>query len=114
MGSDPKGLRPLDDEIELAGHFDDKKALEAHFHGIQAKIDELRVLVAVADEAGLLVAHVRQRGHQLRLAAHFQAMMISLAEPRDLFHNLLLLVDLDGVDATILALVVELFHGLPE
>ena len=46
---------PFQDEIQLAGHLKDKKTFESHFCCIQAKIDELFILVSIADKAGIPV-----------------------------------------------------------
>ena len=48
------------------------------------------------------------------LGTYFQTVMILRAELGDLFHNLLLLIHLDGKDAAILAAVVQLGNGLAE
>ena len=73
--------------------------------GLQGQVDELVVLVAVADEEGLGVVQVREGRDELRLAPGLQAVVVALAELRDLLDDLLLLVDLDRVDAPVGAAV---------
>ena len=48
----------FEDQLQLAGHFHDENALEPHTYGGEAEVDELLVLVAVADEAGFRVCGV--------------------------------------------------------
>ena len=73
-------------------------------------LDVLVVLEAVADD-GRVVVGQRHHGHQLGLGAGFQAEVERLAEFQHLFHHLPLLVDLDGVDAAVFALVMVLGDG---
>ena len=53
-------------------------------------------------------------GQQFRLAARFEAESIRHPEADDLLDHLPLLVDLDGIDARIAALVAILPHGVGE
>ena len=70
---------------------------------MEAEVDELLVLVAVADQAGLAGLHHGHGGDQLGLAAGLQAVVVTAAELGDLLDDLLLLVDLDREDALVLA-----------
>jgi len=88
-------LRPLDDEVRLAGNLDDEEALVSHLHGVEAEVDELLVLVAVADKARLAALHEGDRSDQFRLASRLQTVGVLAAEFRDRIDHLLLLVHLD-------------------
>ena len=68
--------RALQDEVELAGHFQHEHDLQAHFLGVEGEVDELLVLVAVADDVGLGIVHVGERGDQLGLGAGFEAVVV--------------------------------------
>ena len=52
-----------------------------------------------------------QHGQEFRLGARFEAEAERLAEVEDLLHDVALLVDLDGVDAAVFALVAVLGDG---
>ena len=53
-----------------------------------------------------------QHGEQLRLGAGLEAEAVGLAEIEDLLDDVPLLVDLDRIDAAVVALVLELLDGL--
>jgi len=65
VGGDLVVLGALDDQVDLAGDLDDEEDLISHLDRIKTEIDELLVLVAVADQAGLAALHHRDRGDQL-------------------------------------------------
>ena len=80
---------------QLLQFFDDHDDLFAQLDAEQGHLDELRVLVAVAnDEAAHLVLQ-RQAGEQFRLAADFEAEIKRLARVENFLHHLAQLVDLD-------------------
>ena len=106
--------RALEHEVELAGHFKHQHHPESHLLGVEGEVDELLVLVAVADDVGLGVVHVSQRGDQLGLGAGLETVVVLLAELRDLLDDLALLVDLDRIDAAVFALVALFLDGLGE
>lgn len=82
--------------------------------GLEAQVDEFRVLVAVADDAGLGVAHQGDGGDEFGLGTHFQPVMVVRPELGDFFHYLLLLVDLDGEHPPVLAGIIQGFDGFAE
>ncbi len=109
-GRTPTRLAVLQDEVQLGilfHHWDD---LAAHFLGQHGHLDVLIVFEAVADDGGVVIRQ-RHHRHQLGLGAGFQAEMERLAEFQNLFHHLPLLVDLDGVHATVAALILVLGDG---
>ena len=55
---------------------------------------------------------IGEGGEKLRLRAAFEAVVELATEGRDFFDDLLLLVDFDGVDAAILALVLGGLDGV--
>ena len=76
-GIDAEGLGPSQHKIQLAGHLDDDKAIEAELDGVQGKIDELFVLVAVADNAGLGILDHGYGDDELGLAPGLKAVMVA-------------------------------------
>jgi hypothetical protein len=106
------GLGALDDQRQLAGHLHHEDALEPELGGVQAEVDELLVLVAVAHEHGLGVPQHAHGRDELGLAARLQAVVILLAVPGDGLHHLLLLVHLDGVGPQVGSMETQGIHGL--
>ncbi len=102
------------DDRNLGGRFDDEHAGKTKFDRGQAEINELLVLVAVADDQAAGLFERRQCNDDLRLAAHFEAVLVARAERGDLFDDLRLLVDLDRVYPAVFALVAERVDGLAE
>ena len=100
--------------FELAGHFDDKEDVQTNSLCLKAQVNEFPVLVAVADKAGFPVGKVGDCGNELALGAHFQAVVVARAEVGDFLNHLLLLIDLDGEDPTVTALVAKVLDGLAE
>ena len=114
VGQDTDFARAFEDEVELAGHFQDEHDAEAHFLGVECEVDELLVLVAVANEVGLGVVHVGERGDELGLGAGFEAVVVFLPELGDFLDDLALLVDLDRIDAAVFAAVFGFLDRLAE
>jgi hypothetical protein len=113
-GLDVVGLGVLDDQFELAELFDDGDYIAADLGGEDDGLDELVVLEAVADDRRVVVVDDRHDGEQLGLAAGFEAEAELFAEVVDLFDHVPLLVDLDGVDAAVAAVVVVVANGVLE
>ena len=111
---DAHALGPLQHERNFVRHFQDDDRLDAHLQRLQGEVEELLVLVAVADDVRLRVVHERQRRDQLRLAARLQTVVVRPAAGDHLFHDLLLLVDLDGIHAAVRRLVAGVAHRLAE
>ena len=111
---DAEFARAFEDEIELAGHFQHEHDAQAHFLGLEGEVDEFLVLVAVADQIGLGIVHVRERGDELGLGAGFKAVVVAFAELGDLLDDLALLVDLDRIDAAVFAAVFGILDRLAE
>src|SRR5262249_23499912 len=85
----------------------------ADLAGEHAHLDELVVLEAIANDRRLAVGQ-RQHGEQFRLGAGLQAELELLAKVEDLLDDLALLIELDGVDAEVGSLVLELLDGVVE
>ena len=111
---DSQLFAPLHDERQLRGHFQDEDDVQPGLFGLQCEVDELRILVAVANEEGLPVVHEGQRGEQFRLGAHFDAIVVLFAILGHFLDHLLLLVDFDRIDAAVTALVALVAHFLAE
>ena len=77
MGLAVKLFGALDDQRQFVGHLHHQDAGEADFGGVEAEVDEFLVLVAVADQHRLLVAHHAHGGDQFGLGAGLQAMMVA-------------------------------------
>ena len=77
-----------------------------------AMLDEIRVLVAVADDEAAHLVLQRQAGEQFRLAADFEAEIERLARIENFLHHFAQLVHLDRKHAAILALVIEFRDGI--
>ena len=97
--------------LQLLHHHDDLLAqLDAH----EGHADENGVLVTVANNQAVLLALQGQAGEQLRLAAHFQPELVRFARVQYLLHHFPQLVDLDGKNAAVFVLIIELGNGRRE
>src|SRR5262249_53783745 len=103
-------LGVADQGLQLGELLDDGDDVLADLAGQDGHLDELVVLEAVADDRRLQAVGHGQDGEQLGLGAGLQAEVERLAEVEDLLDDVALLVDLDGVDAAVAALVAELLH----
>jgi hypothetical protein len=103
-------LAIFQDQVQFGVFFHYRDNLAAQFLGEHGHLDVFIVLEAVADDRGVVVGQ-RHHGHQFRFGTGFQAEAERLAEFEHLFHHLALLVDLDGVDAAVTALVLVLVDG---
>ncbi len=99
---------------QLAGRLDHEDAAVAELQRMQGEVDELLVLVAVADDVRPRGRACAQRDEQLGLAAAFEAVVVVRAEVGDLLDDLPLLVDLDREHAAIAAAVVQAGDGARE
>ena len=105
------GLGLLDDQPQLAELLDHGDHVAADLLGQDHRLDKAGVLEAVADHQGFGVVHQSQYGQQLGLAAGLQAEIMRGAKLQQVFHDVPLLIDLDGVHPAVVAGVVELAHG---
>ncbi len=97
-------------EVELGVFFDHGDDVAADLAGQHHHLDVLVVLEAVADDRRLVIGDGHDR-QQLGLGTGLQAEAVFPAVVVDLFDDVALLVDLDGVDAAVAALVVVLGDG---
>ena len=100
-----------DDVLQLFQLFDDHDDAFAELDAEQRHLDELRVLVAVADDESALLVLQRKAGEEFRLAADFQAEVVRLAGIENFLHDFAELVHLDGKHAAILALKIKFRDG---
>src|SRR5690606_6773043 len=98
-GLDAEGAAALDDQRHLLGGFHHEDAGHAELAGPQAEVDELLVLVAIADDETLPIPEHGHGHQQLSLAAGLEAVVVARAEAGDLLDDVGLLVDLDGEHA---------------
>src|SRR5262249_1475897 len=116
-GAHLQRLGVADDQLQFSELLDDGDDLLADLAGEHGHLDVFVVLEAVADDGRAVVLAAladgspaavgqRQHGEQFRLAAGLQAEAEGLAEVQNLLDDLALLVDLDGVNADVAALVV--------
>ena len=104
-------LGMLDDQIELGVLLDHRDDLPPDLLGEHRHLDVFVIFEAVADDRRLVVGE-RHHGQQFRLRAGFQAEVVRPAEFEDFFDDLALLVDLDRINAAIVALVAVLLDGV--
>ncbi len=107
-------LGVFDDELQLAELLDHGDDVLADLGREDDGFDEFIVLEAVADDGGFVVAYQGHHREQLGLGTGFDTEAVFAAEVEDLLDDVALLVDLDGVDATVEALVVVLADGVGE
>ena len=100
----------LEDQVQLGVLLDHRDDLAADLLGQHRHLDVFVVLEAVADD-GRLVVGQRHHGQQLGLGAGFQTELERLAEFEHLFDHLALLVDLDGINAAVAAVIFVLGDG---
>ncbi len=120
LRADAHLLRVVHDELQFGVLLDDRNDLAADLLREHRHFDELGVFEAVADDRRVVAGH-GDDGHQLRLAAGFQAEVVRPAVLEHFFHHLALLVHLDRIDAAILAVervfldrALERFVDFPE
>jgi hypothetical protein len=100
--------------VDLGELLDDDDDLLAQLAAEEGEPDVVVVLVAVADDEALGALVHGQGDHQLGLGAGLEAVVEVLAGGDDLVHDLAELVDLDGEDAAVFALVALFLDGLGE
>ena len=100
-GSTPSCFEIGDDLPQFLQFFDDHDDRFAQLDAEHGHFDELRVLVAVADDQAAHLVLQRQAGEQFRFAADFQPEVVGLARVQDFLHDFAQLVDLDGKHAAI-------------
>ena len=107
-------IRPHADLLGVVEHqpqlgvlLDDRNDVAADLLRQHRRLDELGVLEAVADDRRVVAGH-GHHGQQLGLAARLEAELIRPAELHDLFDDLPLLIDLDRINAAIIAAVLVL------
>ena len=97
----------LQDQVQLRVLFHHRNNLAADLLGQHHHLDVFVVLEAVADDGRVVVGDGQHR-QQFRLGAGFQPEIVRPAVFENLFHHLPLLVDLDRIDAAVIALVAVL------
>jgi len=95
--------------FEFLDHHDD---LAAKFGSQEGHAHERRILVAVANNQAAELVLERQAGEELGFAADFQAKVKGLAGIENFLNHFAELVDFNGKNAAILALVVEFGDGV--
>ena len=114
VGVHAKLLGSLGNDGQLRQLLDDEEHALAHLLCQQRQLDEVLVLVAVADDEAVAVHVGGEDGMQLGLGAGFEAQVIAFAVADNLLHDGAHLVHLDGEDDEVLALVFVLFASLAE
>jgi len=107
-------LRDLDDAVDLGELLDDDDDLLAQLATEEGEPHVVVVLVAVADDEALGALVHGQGDHQLGLGAGLEAVVEVLAGGDDLVDDLAELVDLDGEDTAVFALVALFLDRLGE
>jgi hypothetical protein len=93
------------DQLQLSVFFDDGDDLAPNFLSEQNHLDVLIVLEAVADNRRFVVGDGEHR-EEFRLRTGFQAELVGAAVFENFLDHLALLIDLDGIDAAVTALVI--------
>ena len=113
-GPDTCYLCLLNDEFELGEFFNNRYNVLAYLSSKHGHMDEFFILKPVADDGRITTVGQRHHRKKLWLGASFKTELKRLAEIENLFNDLPLLVNLDGVDATVLTFVIELFNRFLE
>src|SRR4029077_4442177 len=113
-GFDALLLGKGDDVAELLAFFAEENDLFAELEAEDGHLDEAGVFGAVADDEAALVVLQGEAREELGLAADFEAEIEGLFGLEDFLNGLAELVDLDGENAAVGALVVELGDGIAE
>ena len=109
-----KLLRGLCNDSQLWQFLNDEEDALAHLLCQQSQLDEVLVLVPVADDEAVAVHVGCEDGMQLRLRASFQSEVVALAVTDNLLNDRSHLVYLDREDDEMLALVLVLLCGFAE
>jgi hypothetical protein len=113
-------LGVFDDELELCPLFDNGDDVATELSGEHHGFDELIIFETVADDGHAIDAWAAcgggetKHGEEFWLAACFEAKVKLDGECGDLFADVALLVDFDGVDAAVTACVLLVDHCVVE
>jgi hypothetical protein len=99
------------DEVEFGVLFDDGRDVAADLGGEHHHLDVFVVLEAVADDGGVVVGDGGMTASSSGFEPASRPKPMLAPDLVDLFDDVALLVDLDGVDADVAALVVVLLDG---
>ena len=99
-------------DVQLLERFEHQHRLQAHLERGERQARKLFILIAIADNVGFRIVHIRQRRNEFGLRAGFQTVVVGPAKGDHVLHRLLLLVDLDGVNAPIDAAVLVVGNRL--
>jgi len=92
-------------------HHDDT---QPHELAVESQVDELLVLVAVADKERVRVLQIGERGNELGFAPDFKTIVKASPVGGNLLCHLLLLIHLDGKNPPIHAAILKIGDGLGE
>ena len=93
---------------------DDHDDFAAEFGAEQRHADEIAVFIAIADDQAADLVLQGEAGEQFGFAAHFEPEIERLAGVEDFLDDFAELVDLDGEDAAVFALVIVFRDGTAE
>ena len=113
-GAHPHLLGDLPDQRQLGRLLHDQDDVAAELRGEEGRLDIFLVLVAVADDQGLLVLQHGHDGQQLGLRAGLEPVVVGAAVLHQPLHQVAVLVDLDGIDPAVGTLVAVLGDGAAE
>ncbi len=99
-GFDADAFGVFDDEFELGVFFDNGCDLAADFFGQHDHFNVFVVFEAVADDRRFVIGN-GENGEEFGLGARFQTKLVSAAIAKDFLDNLALLIDFDGINATV-------------
>ena len=100
------------DGLKFVQLFNNQEDALTHLLGEQCKLDEIAVLVPIADDKAVQVHIGCQHCMQLRLAAGLETDIVVFAMAHNLLHHGLHLIDLDGEDDDVISLKIVGFGRL--
>jgi hypothetical protein len=108
VGPDAEPPRGLQQQLELPVPIDHDDRVAPETLRQERRLHVLGVFVSVQHQQSVGVVEQCQPDEQLRLGASLESEPVGEAEAHELFDDLMLLVDLDRIDATVTALVAVL------
>ena len=114
VGAEPLFLGHLQDQVQLSETVEHQERRQAQALSGKGRGDVFAVFVAIADEQTVFVFEQCRRNEEFGFAASLKSQVGLLAGAHKFFDHMALLVDLDGHDAAVLALVAVLIDRLVE
>ena len=111
---DSQRLAAFYNDRHFAGHFHDQNAFDPELRGVEPQVNELFILVTVADETRVRIRHISDCGDEFGFASRLESVMEFASEAGNFLDHLLLLIDLDRVDPAVLSGIIRLLDRFTE